>query len=410
MSLPFSLDVALRYLRPHRTFLSVVTVLSVVGVGLGVMIMIIVLSVMSGFGELWRDTILAFAPHLTVRTFDPLDDPDEVVEILEAHPEVVAAAPFIEGPGFISVEDTAVGVMVRGVDPAHEGRLSQVPEKVVAGRFDLDAGGVVMGHRVARSAGVGVGDTITVYSPATFGRPGQIRLPEDFRVTGLFDMGMLELDAGYMMIGLVEARDLFGLREGVHGIQVKIRDPEPVAAFGAARDLRRLLGPGFHVETWMDQHQQLFRTLQTEKSLMAFLLLFISIVASFCITITLLTIVVQKTREIGLLKAVGHRPGTIVMVFVWQGWIQGVIGTAAGLGAGLVALHYRNDVLAFLRRRLGYDVFPAEFYHFNELPAQTSPADVALIAVSVLVLCTVAGLLPAWRAAMVDPAQALRND
>ena len=409
MTLPFSLFLALKYLRPKRTFLSAVTVLSVMGVLLGVAVLVIVLSVMTGFDEMWREKILDFNAHVTVTGRGSLEGrEDELCEYVEGVEGVAGAAPFLQSLAFVRRIDGSLETpLLRGIDPEREGRVGKIPENIVEGRFSVADGGTVLGRHLADRLGIGVGDAITVYSPGTFASEELVRLPREFRVEGLFETGMWDFDANFMLLSLWDAREFCG-GAGIEAVQVMAFDPYQAPA--VAQKIAMSLGPGFRTTTWMEQNHQLFAALRVEKNMMFFLLIFITIVAAFGITNTLITVTVQKTREIGLLRSLGFSRGAIMRVFFWQGWIEGVLGTTLGIGFGLLVLHYRNGLLRLLNDRFGMELLPQELYHLAEIPSVTLPGDVALVAASVLVICTLAAVVPAWQAAKLDPVGALRYE
>ncbi len=409
MNLPFSLFLALKYLKPKRTFFSVITVISIIGVMLGVAVLIIVISVMNGFNEMWRDKILSFNAHITVSGYNIIEDPDDLLERISVLEGVTGAAPFIQGLVFVQHNDQIFTPILRGVHPVYEERVSRIPEHIVSGRFSVEyEEEVVIGKDLARRMGVDAGDRILVYSPQSFISPEEIRLPEELVITGVYELGMWDYDVGYMLSSLVAARDLFAMDFGVHGIQVMTIDP--FRADTVAERISNELGPYYDARTWMELNRQLFAALRVERNMMFFLLIFITIVAAFGITNTLITITVQKTREIGLLKSLGFSSGSIMGIFFWQGWIEGAIGTVLGTGLGLLVLRYRNDLMMFLSDRFGWELFPKELYHLAEIPSSTSVIEILFIALVVLIICTLAGLVPAYRAASLDPAKALRYE
>ena len=408
MAKPFSLFLALKYLRPKRTFVSVVTLISIIGVTLGVAVLIIVLSVMSGFDEMWREKILGFNAHITVESFGSIVNPHDIIDIVEEHPDVVAASPYITGLAFIQHSQAVHSPFLKGIDPVLEKATTRIEEHIVEGEFSVFDQEAIIGRDLAQRMGVGVGDSILVYSPQQFTDADSFHLPEELEIVGIFDVGMWDFDMGYLLCSMQIARELTGIERGVQGIQVMT--VAPYRAEGIAEALRSELGHEFMVNTWMDRNQQLFAALRVEKNMMFFLLLFITIVAAFSIMNTLITVTVQKTNEIGLLKALGFNSGNIMWVFLWQGWISGIIGLASGVGLGLFVVRHRNNLMRFLSDQFNLELFPKGLYRLSEIPARTNPSDLIVIAIAVMVICTLAGTIPAWRAARLNPAEALRYE
>ncbi len=406
----FSLFLAFKYLKPKRSFLSVVTLLSLLGVTLGVAVLIIVLSVMTGFDETWRDRLLSFNAHVKVTEYGGvIRQPERLLKALEEVDGITGAAPNLEGLVFIQTEDDRVHTpMLRGIDPDLERSVSRVPAHMIAGEFDVGYNEIVIGNDLALRLGLEPGDTLLVYSPQNFVSQDELRLPEELTVSGIFQVGMYEIDAGYVLTSLQTARSVYNVEQGVHSIQVMTANP--MNAPRVAKEIDEALGPFFQARTWIDLNRQLFTALQTEKNMMFFLLIFITIVAAFGITNTLITLTVQKTHEIGLLKALGFSNRRIVNIFLWIGAVQGVIGTGLGLGLGLLALKYRNELLNFISARFRVDLLPKELYQLSRIPAHTTASDVITVCATVLVICTLAGLVPAWRAARLEPVEALRNE
>jgi lipoprotein-releasing system permease protein len=422
--LPFELMLALRYLRPKRTFVSVITLISVLGVTLGVAVLIIVISVMSGFDRQLRDRILGFNTHMKVLAWDrTMSDYPKVMSIVASNQNVKGVSPFVLGPVLLETqvegEQSAVaGAFVRGVDPATEGSVSVLPSKITEGKFDFSRphNGLVVGCELARILHLQVGDHVAIYSPKSFKKLKQERgkatldeaTVEDYEVRGIFDVGYMEYNANVVVTSLENAQDLYGIDDDVHGLLVMLKDPYKAAE--VRTQLRSVLGSSFHITIWTEENSAILSALVVEKNMMFYLLFFIMIVAALCIMSALITFVVQKTREIGMLKALGATNGQIASLFVSQSAVVGVIGVIAGFGLGLLAIHYRNEFLDFMRRVTHWELFPAEVYGFDQLPAIIIPGDIAMIGGSALLICLLAGALPAWRASRLQPVEALRHE
>ncbi len=420
--LPFELLLALRYLRPKRTFVSVITLISVIGVMLGVAVLIIVISVMSGFDRQLREKLLGFNAHLrVVQPGELLANREEIMARVMANPRVKGVSPFVQGKVMMETQPPAGGSVVdapvvRGVDPQREADVSDLPKSVISGAFDFRGTGLVVGRELANNLGLRVGDRVSIYSPVSLKKMKDSRrsgkdeavLPDEYTVKGIFDVGYYEFNANVVVTSLANAQDLYALEDNVHGLQITLHDSAQADA--AQAELSRALGLNYLVRSWKDDNSSILNALLVEKNVMFYLLFFIMIVAAFGITSAQITFVVQKTREIGVLKALGATNGQVRWLFLSQSLIVGVFGVVAGYGLGLLALHYRNNFLDLMNKLTGFELFPKNIYAFDRLPALIVPGDIAIICGGSLFICLLAGLLPAWNAGRLQPVEALRNE
>jgi lipoprotein-releasing system permease protein len=407
----FSLFLALKYLKPKRSFVSVVTVVSVVGVILGVAILVIVLSVMTGFNDLWTEKILAFSPHILIfpRGYT-IHNETEITERVMSVEGVKHAAPFVQTIVLMRNGDNVAPPYVVGIDADYAGLATEIPHHMTNGEFDITGNNVAIGTELAMELGVGVGDTILVYSPKSVLAKDEIHLPEELVVSGIFSLGY-EFDCQYAITSIDTARELCGIEEGALAIRVMTQNPHDAPQVARiAKKVDCELGGEYNVRTWMHMNRTLFGALRVEKNIMFVLLFFITIVAMFCIMVTLIVMGVQKTREIGLLRALGFSSPKIMGVFLWYGITQCLGGTIVGIGLGLLVLQFRNHLVKFLTKCTGMEVFPKEIYQFDELPANTTVPDVAAVVLCAVICCIIASIIPAWRAARFDPVRALRHE
>lgn len=415
MSWPFELFLALRYLRPRRTFVSVITVLSVLGVTLGVMVLIVVLSVMAGFEQELKDKVIGFNAHLILTNNGVMRDGPELIQEIQKDPSVLAATPYVSGPVLAEYNGRVTTPVIKGIDPNSEDKVVPMKKYVVLGEYELRGDSVLVGIEWARRNFAQIGDHVLIYSPRNLkelknqAQQGKaVLLPTEMVITGIFSTGLFDYDLNFMLTSLFNAQRLYDLGGGIHGIAVAVKNPLQVDAL---KDRFNNTHPlPLQARTWKDQNRPLFNAIATERVTMSFVLFFIMIVAAFGLCSTLITITVQKSREIGLLKALGAGDFQVLTVFVLHGWVVGVIGAVAGVGLALLILAYRNPFRMFLSRVFHIDVFAADIYAFPEIPAVIDPALVGGIAFSAIIICVVAALIPARGAARLAPAQALRYE
>ena len=408
----FPLFLALKYLKPKRSVASVITCVSILGVMLGVAVVIVVRSVMTGFGDIWEEKILDFKPHVTLlpREGNVIAGENAIAERIRALPGVTCVTPEIDTRVLLSHRGRVLAPVLLGVDGDDFIRAYRVGAPR-AGTFDLDGDSIVLGSTAARSLGVWVGDEVTVYSPKTLVAKDEVFLPVKWRVAGIFSCGQHEYDSGYAVASLSNVRDLMGMEKGVFAVHVKTDCPTDNEKFSkivegcVASDSR---GMALRAVTWREADREIFNALAVEKNMTALLLSLISLVAVFCVMNTLLVLTVQKTSEIGLLKAIGFRRFEIMKVFMVHGMIQCGIGIILGLLASWAVLANLQNIVEWLAR-MGVEVFPASVYGLAAIPHRLIVSDVFWVVALVFVFGFLASFIPALCASFKDPVKALNT-
>lgn len=411
---PLSIWIGLRYIRAKRRngFISFVSLVSILGIALGVATLVIVISVMNGFERELTARTLSMVAHATIAgPRGQLDGWAEAVERSQAHPEVLAAAPYVERE--VLLRSSAVsGAMLRGILPEQEGRVSEILAKMKDGKIDsLKAGefNAVLGSELAWRLGLKIGDKFTVYAPEFTASPvGALPQLKRFTLTGIFEVGMFEYDNGMLLVHLDDAQRLFRMDEAVTGVRLKLRDM--LRAWQVARELAADFGGGLTVRDWQRQHVNLFRAVKTEKFTMFVILSLVVAIAAFNLVSSLVMTVTEKRADIAILRTVGASPGLIQRIFMVQGMVAGLLGTLFGVAFGVLIASNLDVIVPFLERRFGFEAMPADIYYINQLPSELRLHDVLQITGISLVFSILATLYPSWRAARVQPAEALRYE
>ncbi len=407
MELPYELWIALRYLRARRRemFISLITWISVGGVAVGVMALVVVLSVMTGFERDLRDKILGANAHVVVQSVaGPLENYRDLAGRIEGLEGVVAATPYVASQVMLLVGGTVQGALLRGVDPGSVARATELARFMVQGSLEdlvREPAGLVVGREMARNLGILPGDVIQVVSPSGGLTPmGMIPRVRAFRVVGVFASGMYEFDTGVVVTSLRTAQDFLRAGDRVDGIEVRVRDI--YRARDVARAIERSVGARVWARDWMEMNRNLFSALKLEKTAMFVILALIVLVAAFNIASSLIMVVLEKTREIGILKSMGATARSIRRIFVLEGMVIGGLGTLGGIVGGWA--------LCYLLERYRFIKLPSDVYYIDTLPVVMEPEVFAGVALCALVLCFLATLYPSWQAARLDPVETLRYE
>jgi len=417
MELPVELFLALRYLRPRRTFVSVITVLSFLGVTVGVGALIVVLSVMAGFQQRLTEKIIGFNAHITVGMADGsvLYGYEKVVDLIKSQPDVLVASPFIRGPVLVEFHGSMTPAVIKSEPVDGDDPFMPFKNYVKMGDWELRGDSVIVGTEWSKRSGAFPGDKITIYGAAQIqsflhrnDKNAVIALPDEPIIQGVVETDRFDYNINYLLVSLETAQQIWGMDDGVHGIAVRIKDPDQAEA--VKERLNKFLPPELNARTWMDDNRDLFNQIGVERVVMACILCLILMVAAFGLCSTLITTTIQKSREIGLMKALGANDAQVCGVFLSHGVVVGAVGSICGTICGLVLLHFRNPFREFLMQTFHIEVFPSSVYGLPDIPAVINPATVAIIAFSAVGICVLAALLPALNAARLAPARALRYE
>jgi lipoprotein-releasing system permease protein len=415
MHQPYEIATGLRYLRARSRngFISFISLVSMIGIGLAVAVLIVVLSVMNGFEHELQERILGIVSHASLTGYEaPLEDWRDTRERVLTNPDVTAAAPFVEGQGMVVAGEQVVGVNVRGIDPGLERQVSGIASMIAAGDFDQLTDGdyrMVIGANLAAELGVGVGDTVTlVIAQARVTPVGLIPRMRSFEIAAIFEAGMYEYDRGLAYVNLGDAERLFQTGGKATGLRITVDDI--FSAGSIARTLAIDLGGGFYIDDWSRQHSNFFRSIQLTKTIMFVILSMVIAVAVFNIVSTLVMVVREKRGDIAIFRTFGASKGSVAAMFTTQGTLIGMIGTALGLGLGLLVAVELGSIVGFLESTLGIDLLAEDVYFISDLPTQVRTVEVVQICVLALFLAVAATLYPALSAARQLPAEALRHE
>lgn len=416
-SLPFELFVGLRYTRAKRKnhFISFISLTSMIGIGLGVAALIIVLSVMNGFQEELRNRILGVASHLEItEASNTLRDWPHVVDLVKSKPHVQAAAPYIMAQGMLSYGSSVQGAIVRGVLPEEEDKVAELGTHMKAGKLsDLREGefGVVLGADLALNLGVSIGDKVVLLAPqGQFTPTGVVPRIKQFKVVGLFQIGMYEYDAGLALIHMADAAKLYRMDNKVSGVRLKLDD-----LFLAPEISKQLASQlsnqgNYFITDWTEQHANFFRAVQMEKRVMFVILALIVAVAAFNIVSTLVMAVTDKRADIAIMRTLGASPRSIMQIFMIQGALIGVIGTVVGAVLGILIALNIDVIVPFIESVFHVQFLAKDVYYISDLPSKLAWSDVTTIVSMSFVLSLFATIYPSWKAAKINPAEALRYE
>jgi len=402
----YTLFIALRYLTRRRKekFISIISVISILGVIVGVAALIVVLSIMTGFDMEIKDRIIGTYSHIVIVKEGGILNEKEVMQIIDKNKHVEGTAPFIDEPAFLRHQGGVIGILIRGIDEEKEPSVTNVNNYISGKKLDFGKNGIIVGSELLRTLRLKKGDKIRLFSPYAKGKFPFQNKSEEFTIVGTFTSGRYDYDANMAFLNISDAKRFLG-KDTVSGIGIKVDNEFEVPTI--KRSFQKIFRYPFSVKSWMDLDKNLMRALAIEKKMMFIILALIILVACFNIASTLIMQVLEKTKDVGILRAIGATAGNIRWIFIFLGFFIGVIGVSIGTLSGVLISKNINTISDYIESITGFELFPSDIYYLSEIPVKIVPNDVLFIALFSLILAVIAALYPAWKASRLNPVEAI---
>ena len=394
-----------RYLRAGKKekIISITALISIIGIGIGVMVLIAVISVMTGFDKFLEDKIVGTNAHISLEFYGGLKNPYQAIEKLKSFPYVVSSAPFVDGQALVKNDKYFFGVEMRGIDPKLQAETSKIGEYLTAGNYDFVGNQVALGQELALRLGVSVGDKISLISPVTLTKT-------DFTINAIFNSRIYMYDSGLILTGIKGAQDFYKMPDRVSGIAVKVDDVYKVDNI-KGKLYRDFSGSGTYVaRTWIDANKNFLEALKLEKIVMFVVVTMTTVVAAFGIVSTLIMSVMSRFKDIGILRSVGAKTKSILQIFIFQGMAIGIIGILLGLTAGVSLALSLDKVVDLISKIMGRSLIPQDIYNFDRIPVNINVGDISVIVISALLITLIASIYPAYYATKIIPSEAVRHE